>query len=157
MTSRMVPVWQVFDRFPRLVRDAARALGKQVDFVVEVKDVELDRSVLDEIGDPIVHLLRNAIEACTPASIVPHLEIEGRVDDSQGTLRVTVSDNGPGIEPAMRERIFRPFFTTRSQGTGLGLALVQKIIVTHNGRITVGASESGGAAFQIVLPLSGRR
>src|SRR5687768_4479182 len=62
MSSRMVPVWQVFDRFPRLVRDAARALGKEVEFSVEGKDIELDRSMLDEIGDPIVHLLRNAID-----------------------------------------------------------------------------------------------
>ena len=62
MTSRMVPVWQVFDRFPRVVRDAARALGKQIDFVVDGQEIELDRSLLDEIGDPIVHLLRNAID-----------------------------------------------------------------------------------------------
>ncbi|HYD52577.1 MAG TPA: Hpt domain-containing protein, partial [Gemmatimonadaceae bacterium] len=62
ITSRLVPVWQVFDRFPRLVRDAARSLGKQIDFRVEGKDIELDRSLLDEIGDPIVHLLRNAID-----------------------------------------------------------------------------------------------
>ena len=60
MTCRMVPVWQVFDRFPRLVRDTAQSLGKQVSFDVEGKDIELDRSMLDEIGDPIVHLLRNA-------------------------------------------------------------------------------------------------
>ena len=62
MTSRMVPVWQVFDRFPRMVRDAARAVGKQVDFVVEGKNIELDRSMLDEIGEPVLHLLRNAID-----------------------------------------------------------------------------------------------
>ena len=58
----MVPVSQVFDRFPRVVRDAARAVGKQVEFVVEGKEIELDRSMLDEIGDSIVHLLRNAID-----------------------------------------------------------------------------------------------
>ena len=52
MRARMAPVWQVFDRFPRLVRDAARALGKRVDFVIEGKEIELDRSMLDEIGDP---------------------------------------------------------------------------------------------------------
>ena len=61
MTMRMVPVWQVFDRFPRLVRDAARQLNKEVTFVVEGKEIELDRSLLDEIGEPIVHLLRNAV------------------------------------------------------------------------------------------------
>jgi len=53
MTSRMVPVWQVFDRFPRLVRDAAHSVQKQVDFIIEGKDVELDRSMLDEVGDQI--------------------------------------------------------------------------------------------------------
>jgi two-component system chemotaxis sensor kinase CheA len=62
MQARMVPVGQVFDRFPRLVRDAARMLGKQVEFVIEGKEIEFDRSMLDEIGDPIVHLLRNSLD-----------------------------------------------------------------------------------------------
>ena len=62
MRCRMVPVAQVFDRFPRLVRDAARALGKEVEFVVEGQESELDRSMLDEIGDPVMHLLRNAVD-----------------------------------------------------------------------------------------------
>src|SRR5215218_1831203 len=52
--SRMVPVSHVFDRFPRVVRDAARAVGKEVDFVVEGKGIELDRSMLDEIGESLV-------------------------------------------------------------------------------------------------------
>ena len=62
MQARMVPVGQVFDRFPRLVRDAARSLGKRVEFVIEGKEIEFDRSMLDEIGDPIVHLLRNSLD-----------------------------------------------------------------------------------------------
>src|SRR5947208_9929310 len=60
--SRMVPVAQVFDRFPRVVRDAARSIGKQIEFVIEGKEIELDRSMLDDIADSIVHLLRNAID-----------------------------------------------------------------------------------------------
>jgi two-component system chemotaxis sensor kinase CheA len=62
IAARLTPVWQVFDRFPRAVRDLARQLGKQVDFRVEGEDIELDRAILDEIGDPIVHLLRNALD-----------------------------------------------------------------------------------------------
>ena len=58
-------------------------------------------------------------------------------------MRVSVDDNGPGIPAAERERIFRPFFTTKGRGTGLGLALVQKIIVTHNGRIQVASTPDG--------------
>ena len=66
--------------------------------------------------------------------------------------RIAVNDNGPGIAPALRERVFRPFFTSKRNGTGLGLALVQKIIVFHNGRITVASSPQGGASLQLTLP-----
>ena len=109
MASRMVPAWQVFDRFPRLVRDAARALGKQVDFVVEGKEVELDRSVLDEIGDPIVHLLRNAIDhglesaearAAAGKPATGRLELAASRDRSSVVIRVT--DDGRGID---RDRV----------------------------------------------------
>jgi two-component system chemotaxis sensor kinase CheA len=59
---RMVPVEQVFNRFPRLVRDLAKELNKKVQLVVEGAETELDRTVIDEIGDPLVHLLRNALD-----------------------------------------------------------------------------------------------
>lgn len=109
MTSRMVPVWQVFDRFPRVVRDAARALGKQVDFVVDGQEIELDRSLLDEIGDPIVHLLRNAIDHGleTPdvrvragKSPTGRLTLTAARDRSAVVIRVT--DDGKGID---RDRV----------------------------------------------------
>jgi len=109
MTSRMVPVWQVFDRFPRLVRDAARTLGKQIEFTVEGKEIELDRSLLDEIGDPVVHLLRNAVDhgiesadVRTAAGKPP----EGRLSLSalrdRSAIVIRVSDDGKGID---RDRV----------------------------------------------------
>ena len=97
------------------------------------------------------NVLRNAVEACADASTVPNIIVDGRVEGS--TVRVTVDDNGPGIPAADRERVFRPFVTTKGRGTGLGLALVQKIIVTHNGRIQLASAPAGGASVQIVLPL----
>jgi two-component system, chemotaxis family, sensor kinase CheA len=111
MTSRMVPVWQVFDRFPRLVRDAARTLGKQIEFTIEGKEIELDRSLLDEIGDPVVHLLRNAIDhgielpaerkaAGKPAE--GQLRLEALRDRSAIVIRVT--DDGKGID---RDRVLK--------------------------------------------------
>jgi two-component system chemotaxis sensor kinase CheA len=118
MTSRMVPVWQVFDRFPRVVRDAARALGKQVDFVVDGQEIELDRSLLDEIGDPVVHLLRNAIDHGleTPDERVKagksptgRLTLVAARDRSAVVIRVT--DDGKGID---RDRVL-----ARAQETGL--------------------------------------
>lgn len=107
MSCRMVPVWQVFDRFPRLVRDTAHSLGKQVQFDVEGKEIQLDKSMLDEIGDPIVHLLRNAldhgIEApdARIASGKPaqgHLRLSATRDRSAVLIRV--SDDGRGIDRA---------------------------------------------------------
>lgn len=62
MKVRMVPVEQVFNRFPRMVRDLAKELGKEINFVIEGKETELDRTVIDEIGDPLVHLLRNSLD-----------------------------------------------------------------------------------------------
>ncbi|MGE5397862.1 MAG: chemotaxis protein CheW [Chitinophagales bacterium] len=62
MKVRMVPIEQVFNRFPRMVRDLAKDLGKEIEFLIEGKDTELDRTVIDEIGDPLVHLLRNAVD-----------------------------------------------------------------------------------------------
>jgi two-component system, chemotaxis family, sensor kinase CheA len=107
VSSRMVPVWQVFDRFPRLVRDSARALGKQVEFTIEGKEIELDRSMLDEIGDPIVHLLRNAVDH----GIEPPADREragkppaGRLTLSAARDRsavvIRVHDDGRGIDRA---------------------------------------------------------
>lgn len=62
LQTRMVPVGNIFNRFPRMVRDLSQELGKQIEFEMEGLDIELDRTVLDEIGDPIVHLLRNAVD-----------------------------------------------------------------------------------------------
>ena len=109
--SRMVPMSQVFDRFPRVVRDAARAVGKQVDFVVEGKEIELDRSMLDEIGDSIVHLLRNAIDHGleTPeARTASGKPADGRLvlsaSRDRSAVVIRVSDDGKGID---RERVLQ--------------------------------------------------
>ena len=111
MTSRMVPVWQVFDRFPRLVRDAARSVGKSVELVIEGKDVELDRSMLDEVGDPLVHLLRNAVDHGIEAPDVRRAAgkpEQGRLTLSalrdRSAVAIRVSDDGRGID---RERVLR--------------------------------------------------
>jgi signal transduction histidine kinase len=73
---------------------------------------------------------------------------------AQRTQVMTVTDNGPGVNANVTARMFRPFFTTKKTGTGLGLALVQKIIVTHNGRVTAANADAGGARIIVTLPLS---
>jgi two-component system, NtrC family, sensor histidine kinase HydH len=129
----------------------------------EVRERQGELSIRGEfgmvLGDEILlrqaisNLCRNALEACIEAGITPQVVIEGSIDHALRQFRVTVADNGPGIDPSLGDRIFRPFFTTRARGTGLGLALVQKIVVTHNGRVTVSSGTAGGATFQVSLPL----
>jgi|Deesub1362B_J571_1020462.scaffolds.fasta_scaffold00963_12 two-component system chemotaxis sensor kinase CheA len=109
---RMVEVRYVFDRFPRMVRDLAKKEGKKVDFVIEGKDIELDRTVLDEIGDPLVHLLRNCIDHGieTPEERVKSGKSETgkvllkarRVKDH---VEIIVADDGRGIDPEKIKRI----------------------------------------------------
>ncbi len=105
MTSRMVPVWQVFERFPRVVRDTARALGKEVDFKIEGKEIELDRSMLDEMGEPVLHLLRNSLDHGIehPADRVkagkPRVAtIILTAERDRATVLIRVTDDGRGID-----------------------------------------------------------
>jgi two-component system chemotaxis sensor kinase CheA len=119
--ARMTPVWQVFDRFPRLVRDVARQLDKHVSFRVEGKEIELDREILDALGDPLVHLLRNAVDH----GIEPPAERKRLKKDPEGeivlaavrersSVAISISDDGRGIdrlkilEKAKREGIVGP-------------------------------------------------
>ena len=103
------------------------------------------------------NLLRNAVEACAVAGTAPRIRIHGDARPSEGVVRVTVEDNGPGLPPGDRARLFQPFVTTRSRGTGLGLSLVQKFVVTHNGHVRAGDARGGGASFTVQLPLSAVR
>jgi len=103
--ARMTPVWQVFDRFPRLVRDLARELGKQVTFRVEGKEIELDRAILDELGDPLLHLLRNAVDHGieSPAERrrngkQPEGEIVLAAVRERASVAISVRDDGRGID-----------------------------------------------------------
>ena len=132
-------------------RADARALGGDIEVNGDFDVIEGDEVLLRQAFS---NLLRNAMEACSGGSGPPRIVIHSEIDLPQKVSRIAVNDNGPGIAPALRERIFRPFFTSKRSGTGLGLALVQKIIVFHNGRIVAGASPSGGASLQITLPVS---
>jgi two-component system chemotaxis sensor kinase CheA len=107
MKSRLVPVGQVFDRFPRLVRDTARSLGKEVDFRLEGKDIELDRSMLDVIGEPVLHLLRNALDhgievpsERKSAGKSPVATVTLSAERDRATVLVRVADDGRGIDEA---------------------------------------------------------
>lgn len=111
MRIRMVPIGHIFNRFPRLVRDIARKLGKKVNFMMEGKEIEVDRTVLDEIGEPILHLLRNAIDH----GIEPPNKREEIGKSPEGIVKltakrkrdhilITVEDDGAGLDPEKIKR-----------------------------------------------------
>ena len=76
------------------------------------------------------------------------------VQSRKSDLRIYFQDSGPGIPASLRSKIFEPFFTTRAEGTGLGLAFVERIVLEHGGSVTVGTSPTGGAQFEIRLPIA---
>jgi signal transduction histidine kinase len=102
-----------------------------------------------------LNLLINAVEA-----MEEHGKLTVRIDrvKERGAehIRIIVEDTGPGIPAAQMAKIFVPFFTTKSNGTGLGLSLVQKAAIAHNGRVEVQNIELHGARFTVTLPLSER-
>jgi len=131
------------------IRSDVRARGGTLSVEGQFGRVDGDEVLLRQA---LSNLCRNAFEACDQASVVPRIVIEGQSDPTHGVIRISVSDNGPGVAESVASRVFRPFFTTKPHGTGLGLALVQKIIVTHNGRVSFSNEPGSGARFVVTLP-----
>jgi signal transduction histidine kinase len=100
----------------------------------------------DPLRRAFANLLRNAAEA-----MGGHGSIDVGVTRDGSGLVVTVADHGPGIPAELRQRVFEPYFTTKQDGTGLGLALVRQTIEAHNGTISVVDTPGGGATFSVVL------
>lgn len=151
LTLARVDLSAICERAAEEIRAEARALGGDVAVRGQFGAVEGDEVLLRQAFS---NLLRNALEACTAASVAPVVTVLSEIDPVQKVSRIVVNDSGPGIPPASRELVFRPFFTSKRNGTGLGLALVQKIIVFHNGRIAAAESPEGGASLQLTLPLA---
>jgi len=111
MAIRMMPVGQVFQRFPRLVRDLARKLGKQVDLVIEGEDTEADKNVIESLFDPLLHMVRNSLDhgvespeqrsACGKPSAA-RVKLLARRDGDQVVIEVV--DDGRGIDPEVIKR-----------------------------------------------------
>jgi two-component system chemotaxis sensor kinase CheA len=105
MKLRMVPIDQVFNRFPRLVRDISKNLNKDVNLIIQGKEIEIDRAVVDEIGDPLVHLIRNSLDHGleTPEERIsngksPKGTIELSACNEGDNILIKITDDGRGID-----------------------------------------------------------
>jgi signal transduction histidine kinase len=105
----------------------------------------------EQIYQVALNLLVNALQAVPEGGTI----IARTVSGGDGRVGFEVSDNGPGIPEDIRERIFTPFFTRREGGTGLGLALVQRIVQSHNGTVSVESQPGRGTTFRVELPAAG--
>ncbi len=141
--------------------ESLTSLGSEVNFELDVPQGEALAQVDPQLlGRVLTNLIRNASQALAGDPIegspgVPRGRIALRLHRDGDYWVVDVDDDGPGIEPAMRQTAFDPYVTSKSEGTGLGLAIVKKIIVEHGGSIEALESPWGGARIRIRLPVLG--
>ena len=109
----------------------------------------------DQLHQVMLNLIVNAQQSLQDVPSPRRIRVTSKLDADGDTLRVTVSDNGPGIPASLRARVFEPYFTTKpiGVGTGVGLAVSLGIVEAHGGRLTVDAGKRGGAVFTIALPV----
>ncbi|MGE0548303.1 MAG: nitrogen regulation protein NR(II) [Kofleriaceae bacterium] len=126
-----------------LVRDAATSIadGVAVDTSAAPATWSLDAGRMREV---VVNLVDNALAAGAPVAT--------RVAHADGKLMIEVTDHGPGVPEEDRERVFEPFFTGKTQGTGLGLAVARRVVELHGGTLAVHTAASGGALFRAEIP-----
>jgi signal transduction histidine kinase len=109
----------------------------------------VDSQLIEQV---LVNLITNACQAMDGAEGAKLLEISSAVQDGRIVLRV--SDSGPGVPPSLREKVFDPFFTTRKDGSGIGLSFSHRIVADHGGALRVDTSRWGGAEFRIEFPVA---
>ncbi len=124
-------------------------IGQHVDVELEVEDEEL-RARIDpnQLRQAVLNLVRNAVEASPEGTTV-----RIRTSHTATHAVIAVADQGSGIDADTLDHIFEPFYTTKSSGTGLGLAMTQQIVEEHSGRLTVESSAGKGTTFTIAVPL----
>jgi signal transduction histidine kinase len=143
-----------------LVREALRRARARVPFRGRV-ELDLPESLpaargdAEQLGTVLVNLVVNALQAMEAHPRPEGHVLRAGVTAAADGLAIEVADSGPGVPEALRERIFYPFFTTREDGSGVGLAEAQKIVASHGGVLEHVPREGGGSVFRVHLPWAG--
>jgi two-component system sensor histidine kinase HydH len=149
---REARVGEVVERTSRLAEEVTRRRDVRLRRALPASDGPALRVDPDLVAQLLLGLVTNAAEALGPGGT-----IELRAKEEAGAVVLAVADDGPGVPEAERERIFEPFYTTKPRGTGLGLAMAERIARAHGGtlRLAPGAgagARGAGACFELVLP-----
>jgi two-component system sensor histidine kinase HydH len=137
-------VGEVVSAAARAAAAGFTAHGVRLQRQIQPVTAEVDGVLVTEI---VGNLLRNAREASVPGGVVT---LSVRSDGPE--VVIAVQDQGPGVPPDLRERVFDPYFTTRPQGSGLGLSLVAQMAATHGGAVRLESEPGTGARFTVHLP-----
>jgi two-component system, LuxR family, sensor kinase FixL len=137
---------------------ATQLAASSIEVVVDAPgDLPLVHGDAVQLQEVLLNLLRNAAEAIASAQKTAGcIVVSARSLEAPARIEISVSDNGPGIAPAVREQIFHPLTTSKSDGLGLGLAITASIVEAHGGRIWLAAAEPGATEFRFTLPLDRR-
>ena len=164
--TRIAGIVQEFTRFARLpppnpgpvdLVDVTRGIaalysGGTVEIRLELADCPTVQADRDQVVQVLTNLIQNAVEALEGR---PEPRIKIALNCVVDRAVLSVEDNGPGVAPEFRDRLFEPYATSKPQGTGLGLAIVERIVVEHGGEIRHEDVAGGGARFTVSLPVSG--
>jgi signal transduction histidine kinase len=150
LSYEAVPVGALIDRVAEEIEEAVPGCVIQTEG--DFMEIPCDEALLRQA---LLNLTRNAAQAVRGRGSEGRVTISGSVQDRLGRpwQRLAVADNGPGIPEQDLSKIFLPFYTTKSEGTGLGLAVVQKVAMQHGGAIEARNHADGGAEFILWLPL----
>ncbi len=145
---KMLPVADLLDGAAQLVAAPwqEKAIALEVDVTPETLSLEADAEMLEQV---LLNLLKNAEQALDGAES-PRVSMKGYLNRN-GHVSLEVADNGPGIDPDVAAKIFVPFFTTKREGSGVGLALTRQIMLAHGGTAVLGSSDTGGAKFTLTF------
>jgi len=139
-------------RVRQLIDQVLAARGPQMisQGIVAAVDVPAGQTLLadrDMLGRSLANLVRNALDAMPEGG-----ELVITSYDGPAGFELEIADSGPGLDPEARRHLFEPFFSTKSEGAGLGLAVVAQIVAAHGGQVTVQNCPEGGAAFTLRFP-----
>jgi two-component system nitrogen regulation sensor histidine kinase NtrY len=143
---KIFPVMEMFQRMEKLLHDKLTRQG--IVFNVEVEPSSLEMTADPDLTEQVlINLLMNAMDALG-GSENPRIHLSSRMNE-RGRVLIQVSDNGPGIAPEAREKIFIPFFTTKKEGSGIGLSFSRQVMRLHGGIIAVQSQPGMGTVFTL--------
>jgi PAS domain S-box-containing protein len=149
LTDINLPIKEALELSKTTLRKSG--IDLETDLNASLPPLYIDEQMIEQA---VMNLLSNAIEALKGDLAEKRLRVRSRKNN--GYVIIDIADSGPGVPDTMRDKIFDPFYTTRSDGSGIGLSLCQRLIADHGGNISISSSEWGGAEFSIRIPTEKR-